>query len=119
MNRLGKPQDCDTNDSDAFYQGSNGVGDRGSGREDDESDDVLGKVDGAVEEEIVHDRMGRCSTNFIVASEVGVVFGGIICGHEDWEVVVEPNGDHEDECHAGGIEQEIQFIEFMRRRLSS
>jgi len=101
VNWLGKPQDGDANDGDAFYQGSDRIGDGRGGREDDESDDILGKVDGPIEEEIVHDRVVICSTFFIIASEVGVVFGGIICSHEVWEVVVEPNGDHEDKSHAG------------------
>ena len=61
-------------------------------------------MDGAVEEEIVHDRVGSCSTFFIIASEVGVMLGGIMCGHEVWEIVVEPNGDHENKSHAGGVE---------------
>ena len=41
---------------------------------------------------------------FVVTTEVRVVFGGVICGHEDRKIVVEPNGDHEDEGHAGRIE---------------
>ena len=104
MNGLGKPQDGDAYDGDTFDQGSDGVSDGRGGCEDDEGDDVLGKVDGPVEEEIVHDRVGGGGTFFIVTSEVGVMFGGIICGHEFWEIVAEPNGDHENESHAGGIE---------------
>ena len=61
-------------------------------------------MNGPVEEEIVHDRVGSSSTFFIVASKVGVVFGGIIRGHEDREIVVEPDRNHEDESHARGIE---------------
>ena len=101
---LSEPEDGDANDGDAFDQGSDRVSYRGGGREDDESDDILGEVDGAVEEEIVHDRVGSGSTFFVIASKVGVMLGSIICGHEVGEVVVEPNGDHEDEGHAGGIE---------------
>lgn len=107
MNGLGKPQDGDADDGDAFNQGSDGVSDRRGRCEDDEGDDVLGKVDGAVEEEMVDDRVGSGSTFFVIASEVGVVFGGVIGGHEVWEIVVEPNGDHEDESHARGIEQQV------------
>ena len=104
VNRLGKPEDGDANDGDTLDEGSNRVSDgRGRG-EDDESDDVLGKVDGAIEEEIVHDRVGGCGTLFVVASEVSVMFWGVIYGQELWKVVVEPNGYHEDESHAGGIE---------------
>ena len=84
MNGLGKPQDGDANDGDTFDQGSNGVSDGRGGCEDDESDDVLGKVDGAVEEEIVHDGVGSCDKFFVIASEVGVMIGGVIGGHELW-----------------------------------
>lgn len=104
MNRLGEPQDGNANDGDTFDQGSDRISDRRGGCEDDESDDILGKVDGAVEEEIIDGRVGSGSTFVVIASEVGVMFGGIVCGHEFGEIVVEPNGDHEDESHAGGIE---------------
>ena len=104
VNGLGEPQDGDADDGDTFDEGGDRVSDRRGGCEDDESDDVLGKVDGAVEEEIVHDRVGSGSKFFVVTSEVGVVFGGVIGGHELGEIAVEPNWDHEDESHAGGIE---------------
>ena len=97
MNGLGKPQDGDADYGDTLDQGSDRVGDGRGGGEDDESNDVLGKMDGPVEEEIVQDRVCSGSTLFVIASEVGVMLGGIICGHEDREIVVEPNGDHEDE----------------------
>ena len=113
MNRLGKPQDGDANDGDAFDQGSDGVSYRRGGGEDDESDDVLGKVDGAVEEEIVHDRVGGGGAFFVITSEIGVMPGSIVCGHEVGEVVVEPDGDHEDEGGSRRIEQEVQFIQFV------
>lgn len=61
-------------------------------------------MDGPVEEEIVHGRVGGRGKFFIVTSKVGVVFRGIICSHELWEIAVEPNGDHEDKSHAGGVE---------------
>lgn len=104
VDRLSEPEDGNANNGDTFDQGSDRVSDGRGGCEDDESDDVLGKVDGPVEEEIVHDRVGSGSMFFVIASKVGVVFGGIIGGHEVGEIVVEPNGDHEDESHAGGIE---------------
>ena len=104
MNRLGEPQDGNANDGDTFDQGSDRISDRRGGCEDDESDDILGKVDGAVEEEVVYDGVDSGSALFVVASKVGVVLGCVVGGQELWEIVVEPNGDHEDESHAGGIE---------------
>ena len=104
MNWLSKPEDCDANDCDAFDEGGDGVGDGRGVCEDDESDDVLGKVYGAVEEEVVYDGVDSGSALFVVASKVGVVLGCVVGGQELWEIVVEPNGDHEDESHSGGIE---------------
>jgi len=104
VNGLGKPYDSDANDGDTFDERSNRIGNRRGGGKDDESNDVLGKMNGSVEEEVVHDRVGGCSTFFVIASEVGVMFGGVIRSQEDWEIVVEPNWDHEDESHSRGIE---------------
>ena len=61
-------------------------------------------MNGPVEEEIIEDRVGGSSAFFVIASEVGVMFWGVICGHEFGEIVVEPDGDHQDESHAGRIE---------------
>ena len=104
VNGLGEPEDGDADDCDAFDQGSDRVSDRGCGCEDYKSDDVLGKVYGAVEEEVVYDGVDSGSPLFIVTPEVGVVFGGVVCGHELWKIVIEPNGDHEDEGGTRGIE---------------
>ena len=103
MNGLGEPEDCNADDGDAFDEGSDGVSDGRSGSEDYEGDDVLGEMDGAVEEEIVYDGVQGGGLFFIIAAEVGVVFWSVVCGNELWKVVVEPNGDHEDESHGGGI----------------
>ena len=53
MNRLSKPEDGDADDGDTLDKGSNRVSDGRGRREDYESNYVLGKMDGAVENEIV------------------------------------------------------------------
>ncbi len=45
-----KPDDCDDDDENAFYQRSDAVGDGGDEGEQDESEDVLSEVEYAVEE---------------------------------------------------------------------
>ena len=57
VNGLGEPEDCDADDGDTFDEGSDGISDGRSGGEDYEGDDVLGEMDGSVEEEIVYDGM--------------------------------------------------------------
>ena len=57
VNGLGKPEDGDADNGDAFDEGSDGISDGRSGGEDYEGDDVLSEMHGAVEEKIVYDGM--------------------------------------------------------------
>ena len=55
MNGLGKPEDGDADNGDTFDEGCDGISDRRCGCEDYEGNNVLGKMYGSVEEEIVYD----------------------------------------------------------------
>jgi len=53
MDGLTEPYNGDADDSDPFNKGSNGICDGGGGRKDDECDDVLRIMNGAVHEKVV------------------------------------------------------------------
>lgn len=63
MDGLTEPHDGDANDGDPFNKRSNGIGDGGGGRKDDECDDVLRIMNGPIHEKVIRHRMG-CGSSF-------------------------------------------------------
>lgn len=88
MDRLTEPHDGDADDSDPLDKRSNGIRDGGGGRKDDECDDVLGIMDGAVHEKVIHHRMGWGSS--ICRSRCCCC----ITGQQNRKIVVHPDGHH-------------------------
>lgn len=101
MDGLLEPNDGEADDGDAFDERRDRVGHRRSGGEDCECQEVLRKVDSAVDNEVDND--GRASTRYAVMEESP-------------RVRVDPYRNHEDECHAAGKVEEIDLVEFVRCR---
>lgn len=87
-----EPHDRDAYDRYALDKRCDRVCYRRCGRQNNEGYDVLGKVNGAIHEDIV-------GHGVRVRMTVGWVRNVFNRGEEDGEVVVHPQWDHEQECH--------------------
>ncbi|THH14762.1 hypothetical protein EW146_g5611 [Bondarzewia mesenterica] len=107
---LVKPYERHADNGNALYERRDGVGDGRHGGEDDERDDVLGEMDGAVSEEVVRYRMRR------IMSVRGMRdVSRLRSGQQHAKVGIQPDRDHEEERHERGVEKQIQFVEFVMR----
>lgn len=60
-------------------------------------------MDYAIHEKVIGHGMGYRVTVCRMGDECGRI-------EEGWEVVVEPYRDHEQKCHTGRVEEEIEFV---------
>lgn len=108
MDGLSEPRDGHENDDDALDERGDRVRDGRRGGQDGERDDVLRPMDGAVEEEVVHDAVSGCrsmSRGFMV-----VVF------EQPRKVGPSPDGDHQQERQPGRVEKKVQLVQLVARR---
>jgi hypothetical protein len=108
VDTLSEPNDSDANDSNSLDERGDGVSNGRSRGQDVEGKDVLCPMDDAVDEEIVGDTMS-CGFGGTVDVDAGRLLPN------DAEIVVEPDRDHEEECEAGRVEEEIDLVEFCVR----
>ena len=93
MDSLREPNNRDADDSDTLDEGGDRVGYRRRRGKDDERDDVLREVHCAVGNEVIRYRVRRRM------AVRGMHDVGLVRGKEDGEIVVHPDGDHQEERH--------------------
>jgi len=113
MHVLREPHDSDANHSDTLYKRGDGVRDWGCRAEDRKGDDILREMDRAIREKVVHDAV-------VSDLRMSSLRAGLVrptCSQLR-HIRRHPYRNHEQKREAGRVEQKVQLVQLVLRRMT-